>query len=230
MRKIQLIVCVMILLSVVLPAAANPIFIDEPLDKYDIRSEHRDIQIYAAAGENGQIAAYEDIPPAEPLNYFPNGTEFILRYFKCIEDECWAVVNNVCFPGEDEFHRYYGKFDMNRYISANDLIPAYDFDAFIEQHSDEILPFEESIDFCSLVPFDLWKYPNSGSKLTFFDSSNYSIFTKCEEEQKLRERYHVDRVYIDEDGDRWITFDDNTMFGIGSGWVNIGPGADNAGK
>lgn len=224
MKKVCYLACVMMCFLIVLPAAANPILIYEPTKEFEVRGKGTELDTFIAGGKNGWVSAFDSLPENEPIDFFPNGTEFLIDYYKCIKDDCWASVERVCFPWENEFHLYLDYF-TDRYISAEDLVPAYDSEAFIEQHGDEIQPFEEDVDICSMMPFDLWKYPNSNLKLTVFDDSFLPFSVNCEDHQEIRERYHVDRVYTDETGDRWITFEDG-LYRRGRGWVNIGLAAE----
>ena len=81
-----------------------------------------------------------------------------------------------------------------------------------------------AFDFCSILPFPVWNYPNSIMKLKTIDSS-FSAFSRCPlDAEYYREYRAADRVFIDEDGDRWVTFEWEGNFG--KGWVNIGPAAE----
>ena len=216
MNKVLFLVFVLAWLPAVLPASANPIIVTPP--EFDVRYHKTDEHIFIAASESGWVRTFSKVPNKPSSETFPNGTEFLIYFYACIEDECWAEVSKYCYPWQDEF-RFPDSYS-DQYISVKDLVPAYESDDFFEEHLDEIQPFDEIIDFCSMVPFPVWKYPHSKVKLAVMDSSYSYRYEKCDPNMDFKSIYHVDWVYIDENNDRWVTYGNRSEFG---GWVNIGP-------
>ena len=228
MRKIWLWVCVMILLSGILPAAANPIYI--PPEEGDIVNDYIDVEIFMTAGENGWVTGWrsesDDMVISDPLIPIPNGTEVVVNWLACKygTDDCWAFPISMRLPWEDEFERDNFQIYNFRFLSMEELVPAYDSVDFIEEHEEEILPFDEDFDFCALLPFAVWNYPDSLTKLKTIDNTFFP-HDKCPSEPDYYIEYRAaDRVYIDEEGVRWVTFEWDGNFG--KGWVNIGPAAE----
>ena len=126
MRKLWLWVFVMIFLSGILPAAANPIYI--PPEKGDVYRKDIDVGVYIAAGENGWVTGWEwDLQKAyayDPVVPIPNGTEFVVNSLVCLYgmDSCWADPLSMRLPWETDFE-YSGFKDYNfTLLSMEELV------------------------------------------------------------------------------------------------------------
>lgn len=228
MKKSCFWVWILILLFGILPAAANPIYV--PPKEGDVYRKHIDVGIFAVAAEEGSVTGWkwdlQKVYISEQAKPIPNGTEVVVDSLVCLYgmDSCWADPLSMRLPWENDFG-YSGFKDYDfTVIPMEELVPVYDSADFIEQHEAEILPFDENFDFCAFLPFVVRSYPNSLINLKTIDSS-FSAFKRCPlDEDYYRKYYAADRVYIDENGSRWVTFEWEGNFG--KGWVNIGAAAE----
>ena len=211
MKKILFMVILAVLLSV-LPASADLIW---GWDEKDVFANCKDTgsRSYIAAGEKGWITSGTPWGDQSPANSYLNGTEFITDKICEYEGKEWLSIRILRYPQPDSMDFRSGH--IGEMVLLEDVVPAYDTDAFMKDHAAEIQKDDESIDVCEFVPFTIWRYPNSGIRL-------YEITTK--DECRPFQRENSDLVsegfrYTDPDGDRWELFSDETIFN--RVWVNI---------
>ena len=211
LRKIWFWVCLMLFWSVILPAAADVIW--TPLDEYLSQCDYaREIRSFIAAGENGWVEAVD--LPSDPSfsRKFPNGTEFPVESFCGEGDDRWAVIRSYRKPMGKEYY-----YPNECFIRMKDLVPGYDAAVFEEMHRDELEPFTEEYDFCTLDSLEVQMTPDSGFALYKIDPKRQD---GCPDGMDFRNYHGVESVFIDEGGDRWVPI--KNVFSRPDGWVNIG--------
>ena len=210
MRKIWFLLCVMVLLSGILPAAADVIW--TPLDEYlsycDYPQESRS---YIAAGENGWVEAVDLPDDPSGIRKFPNGTEFPVSAICGEGDERYAWIQKYRNPWEDQY-----LWPDECFIPMKDLVPGYDAGVFEEMHKEDLEPFTDDFDFCGQASLTVRMTPDS-------PFVSYEItpgrMDGCREGVDFRNYHRVESVYIDEDGDHWVPI--KNVFSRPDGWINI---------
>lgn len=213
MKKVLIIFLLIILAAAVLPAAADVIW--TPMDEYLSNCTYTDEMAFIVADPNGWVPVLDLPPDGKQIGILPNGTEIVTFTFCGPEGEQWSWLKERRLPGKDSFI-----LNQEGFIPSGSLVPAYDTETFVSQHQEEILPFDGEYDFCGSVPFPIMKYPNAGVRIYEMDADHLK---GCTTGPDIKEKYHVDRIYTDSEGNRWVTFDLPWGKSFEYGWVNIGP-------
>lgn len=211
MKKIGIVCLILSFLAAALPAAADVIW--TPVDEYLSHCDYlRSDRLFIAAGEAGWAEAVD--LPADPsvVRKFPNGTEFPVSAICGEGDERYAWIQKYRNPWEDKYY-----WPDESFIPMKDLVPGYDAAVFEEMHREDLQPFTEEFDFCARETLEVRITPDSPYVLYEKASGN---FDGCREGQDFRNCHHVESVYIDGDGNRWVPIKD--VFNKPDGWMNIG--------
>ena len=206
--KTHFLIIVFLLITVVLPAAADSIW--TPVDDYfmetwDPNSDNtcgaESRPFYMAAGEQGYVTAVQTPLNRMELNIYPNGTEFKIAFICGKGKDLWGAVEAVRLNGETTFTEdWYGH---SGYIAMNELVRAYDSEVFQEMNCNSLYgAYDELFDFCSAEEIVLWSYPNSGIQLEYLDKSYMEYL--CMDFGTDYRMYHYGPYYVDQDGNTWI--------------------------
>lgn len=216
--------CLLLMIfAVVLPAAADSVWM--PMDDYfmdtwkpesDNTCESLARQMFMASGKDGFVTAVRTPMDPAPLKTYPNGTEFLMNFMCGIGNERWGTVRAVRLPGETVFKEdYSGK---SGYISQKELIRSFDADAFSEVFADEIRPYDrDDFNVCKPNPFVVWSYPNSGVQLEVITEGILQYY--CHEFYPEYFPIHMDRIYTDPAGVRWVRVEAGRP--LYRGWLNL---------
>ena len=201
---------VLLLLASALPAAADLIWTpaDEYLSQCDYENE---ILMYIAAGEDGWVEAVDLPLDPDVVRTFPNGTEFSVSVYCGEGEERWARIQVFRDPFENEYY-----YPNECFIAMKDLVRGFDSAVFEELHRDELQPFTEDFDFCSQTSLEVRITPDSDYVL--YETAPSKLYG-CREGTDFRNYYHVDSVYTDGNGDRWVPI--KNVFERPDGWVNV---------
>ena len=224
------VVCLFLLFLAVLPAAADIVW--TPGDDYfmntfnpesDSRCTNVERKTFMAAGKDGYVTAVRTPLDKTEIGNYPNGTEFMIDFFCGIGDSQWGTVRAVRLPGEKTFQEdYLGK---SGYIAREDLVQAFDTDAFAELNCNSIFGFTDELDPCNpRFPFVIWAYPNSGVQLYVVTEGDLDWF--CTQYAPEYFPIRFDRTYTDPDGTKWISVRLNRPYTYG--WLNFDHPMDGA--
>ena len=136
--------------------------------------------------------------------YYPNGTEFIIDYFCGIGADRWGTIRAVRLPGETVFRE--DNTGTSGYIAQNDLVYAFDSDAFVDLNFNSIYGFVDDLNVCEpRFPFVIWTYPNSGVQLEVVTEETLDWFCNQYDPDSQYFPIRMDRIYHAPDGSRWIS-------------------------
>ena len=210
MKNLIMLAVVFVLMAACLPASADSVWM--PMDDYfmdtwnpesDNTCDFQERAYYLAAGESGYVTAVKTPLDQTPINSYPNGTELKITFVCGKGDNLWGAVEAVRPNGQIEFTEDWQ--GQSGYIAFSDLVRSYDWQAFSEDHQNEIHPFDESgYDFCSAGEFVLWQAPNSGVHLEYV-SEDYVGYMCMDLDPSYDYRmFRFGSTYVDPAGDRWV--------------------------
>ena len=210
MKKYLILIFAFLMLSVVLPAAADSVWM--PMDDYfmdtwkpesDNTCESQERPYFLAAGENGYVTAVRTPLDTTPINTYPNGTDFKITFVCGKGNNLWGTIEAVRKNGESSFTEDWK--GESGYIAFNDLVRSYDYQAFIEDHVNELASFgKDDYDLCSSDEFILWQTPNSNVQIEEVSKDYISYMCMDFDPNSDYHMFNYGAFYRDPEGKRWV--------------------------
>ena len=226
MKKYMILSLFFILLAAAVSVSADSVWM--PVDDFfyetwqpesEATCEYQKRQIFMAAGQDGYVTAVRTPLDQVPLANYPNGTEFMMNFICGIGDNKWGTIRSYRLPGEKVFTEDYT--GQSGYITAKDLVYAYDTYAFTGTNFNSIFGYTEPyFDPCRpMFPFVIWSYPNSGVQLDVVTEGTLDWF--CHEYEPGSQYFPIkaDRVYREADGTEWLSVILEKPYTYG--WINM---------
>ena len=204
MKKLSIFCCFLLLITLMLPVTALADVIYEPFDNF--YEQHRDEctyvgRNYTADGPNGDLTVYTSPTNSDIKKTYPNETALYISYtYQAPDGTLWACCDNW----ED---------NITGWVPMDYLNLIYDEQSFYEEHIDQIVPVQVSLDSAELTGKTVyfWAYPGSSDYIDVEMSADY--------------RPSFQESYTDENGTEWIRC--GYFMGIKGTWVNLNdPTAD----
>lgn len=197
MKKLTVLICALLLAILHLSISASADVIYEPFDSF--YEQHRSECLYVgrsytAVGPNGNITLYKSPNDAETEKTYPNGTALYVSYqYQDVDGILWACCDNW-----DD--------NITGWVPMEYLELIYDGQSFYEEHADQIIPVQISLDSAELTGKTVyfWEYPGSSDYIDVEMSADY--------------RPSFQESYTDENGTEWIRC--GYFMGIKGKWVN----------
>ena len=196
--------CILILVAMLLPVSVRADVIYEPFD--DFYMTNREVcsyvgRNYQATGPNGTVTLYES--PVNPgiKKTYDNGITLYVSYtYQDGDGIQWACCDNW----ED---------NITGWVPMEYLLLIYDEQSFYEEHIEQIVPVQVTLDSAELTGKTVyfWAYPGSTDYI----------------EVEMSADYHpsFQESYTDENGTEWIRC--GYFMGIKGKWINLNqPTAD----
>lgn len=172
--------------------------------------------LYTVAGKLGFAKAMETPVSNSIVEVYPNGTDLQIAFICGVGNEKWGTVRAVRNADEQTYTEdWEGK---SGYIRMEDLEQTYDSISFIDDFSDELLPYkEEDFDPRNSEGFVIWVYPGSYARLfegnqEFIDYMNFVYDGDYSP-------YDMEWVYTDLDGGKWVSMYLHKPYTVG--WVYV---------
>lgn len=210
MKKNLILLFVFLMLAAVLPAAADSVWM--PMDDYfmdtwspdsDNTCVSQERPFYLAAGENGYVTAVKTPLDPTPVSTYPNGTEFKIAFVCGKGDNLWGTIQAVRKNGEETFTEDWR--GESGYVAFKDLVRSYDYQAFIEDHIQELSSFgKDDYDLCGGGEFILWQTPNSAVQLEKVSKDYISYMCMELSPDSDYRMFRFGASYRDPEGRLWV--------------------------
>lgn len=149
---------------------------------------------FVASGEQGQASVMQEPGSSKEIAQLTNGDELLLNYSCLYEGSYWG----------------YGA-EHNGWVSIDELLVVYDYVSFLEEHKDEVYPFEG--DLSKLASTDsvlAWPWPGSE---TYFYALEDLDSNKLHISHGYRDSEEREWGFVSNYGQRypfWVCLDDPT--------------------